>query len=191
MKRLTGFTIIELLVVMTITALLFGLGILAMTLFRRSVQLDQASAEFTSNIRSVQNLARNSILTTEQLAQLQGAGDFELKDIVGFGIFFEEGGSYSSRYCVAASSLFFGADCSGVIEFDMRSNEYNQVSFNPQNDSCKGIVFERLTGNISSMQSAFNALIDVGECTINVDHAVLGGGKQILIDLEKNNITVL
>jgi prepilin-type N-terminal cleavage/methylation domain-containing protein len=56
-----GFTLLELMVVMGIAAALLALGTVGLISFRNTVQLDQVRSDFISQLRTAQNLAKNSV----------------------------------------------------------------------------------------------------------------------------------
>jgi prepilin-type N-terminal cleavage/methylation domain-containing protein len=187
-KRYTAYTIIEVLVVLAIIAVLSGVGIAGMSLFRRTVQIEQAKNDLLSALRETGNLARNSVSSA-----VYGT-DIITGRVDGYALFIDlEEGNYSLRYCIAGS--FVGQlqyDCSGLEKSSAQMISAPEVDLFPADaDKCPGIFFARLTGDISALGSDISAPDDVGNCILNLIHTQGGETRQINIDLAGNNISQL
>ena len=185
-KNYTAYTIVEILVVLGIIAVLSGVGIAGMTLFRRTVQIEQAKNDLLSALRETGNLARNSVSSAVRGTDvLSGRVD-------GYALFIDlQEGNYSLRYCIKGS--FIGQlqyDCTGVEKSSSQMLSAPEVDIFPVDPAkCQGIFFARLTGDISALSSDIGAPDDVGNCILNLTHTQGGELRQINIDLAGNNIS--
>jgi len=193
-KRLTGFTILELLVVIAIIAMIAAGGIVGLIVFRQSVQLQEATSSFVSNLRTAQNMARNSNLSEHQVRG-NDCGRFTLSETCrmpdAFAIYFDSDENYSLMYCIDTTIAGNPRVSCGTEQSSLKPNEFNSVTIYPDPTSqadCMGIVFERLTGSITSI--SIDNLAEEnhsGECVIRLTNEV-GNTKEVVINLAENSI---
>lgn len=188
MKRsATAFTLIELIVAMGIAAVLTGLGVAGLNLFRQTIQFQQANLDFVSALRTVQNMARNSVSSQRLISQ--GTSLPQAK-VDGYAIFFTTS-NYSIRYCIRQGGAGnTQMNCSGVEQDNLKPREYADVQIFPANTNvCQGVFFERLTGDIRGMSQPISNPLDTGSCTILIDHINNASlSRQLNIDITNNNI---
>ena len=173
---------------MGIIAVLAGLGIAGMSVFRRTVQIEQAKNDLLSGFREAQNLSRNSVSSSVK------SSDILKGQVAGYAIFFDasQSNNYSLRYCVQTS--FLGQtryDCTGVERATAKQFINSEVQISPSNpNKCRGIFFARISGDISAMSSDISQLDDTGTCDINLSHSQGSETRQIHVNLMENNISV-
>ncbi len=184
-KALSGFTLVELLVVMLIIAVLFGLGLGGLVSLRYSSELDLAYSEFVSMLQTLQNEARNSSVSKALLA---AGASVDQGGVDGYAILFQTG-NYSTRYCFETLLVGNpGFDCSGVEIASAKSAAAGNVRVTPLDSAaCSAIVFERVSGDIYGLPSPVSAFVDAGTCLIELHHNVSGVTRQIAVDLTTNN----
>jgi prepilin-type N-terminal cleavage/methylation domain-containing protein len=187
MSRLPAFTLIELIAVLAIMAIVTGISLQAMLVFRQTVQFQQAESDFISALRTTQNRARNSVSSAALLAQgvpLIEAG------VDGYALFFR-GNNYSMRYCTRVSAIRY--DCLGVEQPNLKAGEFSDVGvISTDTNKCSGILFTRLNADILALGSEIGDTSNTGTCTVIINHAINPFlQRQIQIDLVNNNIDVL
>lgn len=174
-------------IVFAILAVVAVLGLAGMNNFRAYSQVQQAGNAFVVDVRTAQNAARNGSLSTQVVKP--GCENFGLAEACrlpdAYAIFFDTEFNYSLRACayttVAGEQV---ANCF-LEKADLKPNEYGDVRITQgvQQPNCKGILFERLTGNIKSVAGeSLSPLINTGECIIAVSGDV-GNARTITFDL--------
>lgn len=181
---------------MSIMSVLMAIGVWGMVILRYTIQIEQATDTFVTTLKSTQNMARNSVISTVREQQLIDAGDtnsFLKAKVDGFAIFWDEN-KYSIHYCIK-QSLFSRAqfDCSGVEKENIQPAQFSEISLTSIDEqglsTCKGIMFERLTGNIFAMNDFITSPDDIGSCKVTLQHDSFSISKLITIDLEKDNVS--
>lgn len=191
MKSFASFTLVELIVVMAISGIMIALGVQAMLLIRQSVQFQQTESDFISNLRSVQNMARNSVAS----ATLRSQGrSLPASMVDGYALVFDTTGSnYSLRHCFRQTSGGTPRmDCSGAESLNLKPNEYDDVVVVPLlQPKCRALFFERLTGKISAMNGQIAPLDNVGNCDYQVRHSYNNNLLRLIsVDVRNGSITV-
>lgn len=185
MKFTAGYTLLEAIVVLGIIAALASFGIYGLVTMRQSIQIQQSHSEFVSTLRHVQNLARNSVASQVLIAQ---TGNPLASLVDGYAIYFDSPTNYSIRYCKTSGTSM---DCRSIEQANVKSASYADISVYPLGGSnCRGIFFERLTGNISGMSNALSNLDDIEVCTIRATHNSTRNYREITIDFAGNSIKI-
>lgn len=158
--KLKGFTILEILISLSIGALLIGLGLAGFFYFRRSTEFNQARSEVFLTVRDIQNRARNAVSynsTTPLTTQVEG-----------YALFFNAT-SLELRYCTAATSGT--VSCGTSLTNNVISEQFAKVNFAP-GTNCDRVFFERLTGALYSLQvsGAVYAKTKPAGCTVTFSH---------------------
>jgi|GEM_PF-3902491 len=140
--NLPAFTILEIVISLSISAMLIGLGLSGFFYFRRGTEFNQARNEIYLTVRDIQNRARNSVSynsTTPLTSQVEG-----------YALFFNAN-ALELRYCTVASNN--SVSCSTTITSNVVSQQFSKLAFAPPTN-CQRIFFERLTGAVYSLQAA-------------------------------------
>ena len=184
-KKNNGFTLLELLVVIGITVTAGALGIYGLITFRETAILKQAGNELFTNVESIRNKARNSVLS---IAKSINNDPLEAK-VDAFAIVFEDG-NYSSMYCDRSDSTSIDYTCAYEKQ-NLKSEIFTTVDiglFEESGYQCAGVLFEGVTGDLSLFANKDSVTTEIGVCIIAVE---LGGVRQILIlDGEKDEISL-
>lgn len=188
-RKLNTFTLIELVVVVAIIAVLLSVGIGSFTLLRNSIDLDQATNELLGLIRTAQSRARNS---STSAALYQMTGNSLLARVDGFAIYFDSTSQYSMRYCIAtAGAGSTSYNCSGIEFPNAKSAQYGNITLQVNGSGCNGIVFSKLSGNISGISAANSVGVETGTCRYRLTHSSLLSYREIIVNLAGNNIQLL
>jgi Tfp pilus assembly protein FimT len=182
----------ELMIVFGILAAVSVIGLAGMNNFRAYTQVQQAGNAFVSDVRTAQNAARNGTLASQVIKP--GCESFGLAEACqladAYAIYFDTELNYSYRACayttVAGTQV---ATCFTEVA-DMKPTEYGNVKVTQgsQQANCRGILFERLTGNIKSVAGAtLSPVINAGECVISVIGDV-GNTRTVTFDLVLDEI---
>ncbi len=173
---------------MAIVAVLSGLGALGLNTFRQTSIIQQATSQFISDLRTLQNAARNSIVSQKLFLS---NNNVLLSTVDGYALYIETNGNYSIRYCktqqLAGVTQY---DCSGVEVANIKNPIYNEIRVVPTNSSkCRAILFVRGSTDISALSSSVATPDNTGSCTIDVNIPNSGNDdRPVIIDLAKNNI---
>ncbi len=154
--------------------------------FRSTVQLEQAKNDFLSALREAQNLARNSVSSS-----IKGS-DILTGQVDGYALVFNPNLSdYSLRYCIKTSFVGIGQyDCSGVEKTSDKLLSSPEVTIAPSDSNkCHGILFARLTAEISALSSDIDTPDDTGTCEIVISQSQSNDTRTIVVDLANNNIS--
>lgn len=178
--NLAAYTILEVMVVFAVIAVLAGIGITAMVSFRSLVQLQEASSGFVSTLRTVQNMARTGALVEDNPSRYINAANCtsiinaEARSACSrradaFAVYFDSDDNYSIRACTINGN---GYACSYMYQDQAKPREFADIVIRPtatSQDSCRVIVFERLTGAIYSMGNLNDTSKQVsGECVLEI-----------------------
>lgn len=161
-KNVAAFTILEIVISLSIGGLLIGLGLAGFYYFSRSTEFNQARSEIFLTIRDVQNRARNSVGFNNNSPLTS--------QVEGYALFFNPT-ALELRYCSAAANNT--VSCSQVLTTNVVSAQFDNLNFNAP-AGCNIIFFERITSNIYALTAAgslFNKQ-DNGTCNINFNHAL-------------------
>jgi type II secretory pathway pseudopilin PulG len=178
MKK-AAYTLLELIVIMSVSGSLLGMGVVGLISYRSYTQLQNAYSDVVSIIRKQQNRANNS----SSLAVLSGQAPYL------FALNFNNN-NYSLYYCQQASqnNVTCLADTSQGLNSQLANNNSEIVS------SCAGIGFLKLSADILSLPaSVFTSAglpVNTGTCTIQVKHKQTLSTKNIVIDLATNSLTL-
>jgi Tfp pilus assembly protein FimT len=119
-----GFTITELLIIITVFAVLLTIGIPSLRFFQQSAHLDDAAGE----IKSALLLAQNRTLASESAQQ--------------YGIFFQDTSS-PHQYTLFRGDSFASRDISADQTFQLQNGlTFSQINFG----GSKEVVFQRISG---------------------------------------------
>lgn len=179
-----AFTLVEILAVMAIIGVLAAISVAGLVFLRSVVELDQATDNIVSIFRTYQNKARNSAISENRF---HSTGSVPQSKVDGFGIHFNLSPQYFSiRYCYDTGT---GFDCTGFETNQTRPEAYGNVTVTATPGSCKILVFERLTGQVYAMNNqSSSTLITTGVCTIVIRHPLLSTTRELIVDLDADNI---
>ncbi|MDA1317268.1 MAG: prepilin-type N-terminal cleavage/methylation domain-containing protein [bacterium] len=135
MKRTYGFTLIEISIVMAITALLLSLAMISLTRVQSNTYVDSSVETLLSDIKLQQTNAMNGRLDQGGLP-------------AAYGIHFE-----TTSYTVFAGDAYDEFDASNFTISLQGSAEFSSVTF-PNNE----IVFERGSGEIAGFVEGSNTI---------------------------------
>lgn len=174
-----AFTLLQLIVVMGISAGLLGAGIYGLTSYQRYLQLQSGYNDLVSIIKTQQNRAVNSV----SLTALGGQAPY----IYALRI---DNGNYTLYYCQnVAGSIVCTLDASLGQLSQLASNDLQVTS------NCSGVGFLKLSTDVVSLSAnAFTGSGSVGNtgtCTFTIEHKVTLQSKQITFNLEENNLSLL
>lgn len=179
---------VELLVVLSIVAVLSGLGLLGMNQFRMTSQMQTSVSELASDMLDYRNMARNSVASTKK------PGTTPTERLVdGYAVFFENG-NYSLHYCDRELNQTMRCeDTPNLIEKPSQLNG-GDIEIEPQPADvgrCQGILFENRSGLIYSMSDYSAVPDDTGTCVYFIRHQVLQQQKLLVVDLQKNTLDII
>ncbi len=183
-------------VVFAVIAVITGIGIAGLTQFRQTVQLQEATTSFISTVRSTQNKARTGTLSRFQIRQAidcVGLSDPTtcLRRPDAFAVYFDSVDNYSIYYCTENTAAGITSLTCGVEDPDVKAREFKDIKIYPDNASestCRGLVFERLTGEISGIgQTVQGVQRTTGICKIEIK--VDARIKTLEINLTENSIS--
>jgi type II secretory pathway pseudopilin PulG len=164
-----GFTLVEALVAMGITAALLGLGTVGIMSFRATVELQNANSDTFSFIRTLQNRARNSVSFTLN-------GEQVIPDYYGFTV---SGSDLLAQYCQESGST---VTCAPLPQ-QLNQNISEKISLD---FDCEGILFSTLNENIFELSN--NTLVDDSQCQLRIIHTSNSNSRNINFDLAKNTV---
>lgn len=179
-KELKAFTILEIVISLSIGALLISLGLAGFYYFSRSTEFNQARSEIFLTIRDVQNRARNSVGFNNN-APLTS-------QVEGYALFFNAT-ALELRYCSAAANN--AVACTQVLANNVVSAQFDNLNFSPQ-PTCSAIFFERISSNIYSLAASggFFTKQDNGACNVTFSHAAeLSLNSGITFNLTNNSFS--
>lgn len=157
-----------------------------MVIFRQTAQLDQAEREITSLLLSYQNKARNSVVSESLYAT---TGDKIAAKADGFAFYFDNStGAVTVRYCIRPGGST-SYNCSGVEVANPIPPELGMIKFTSGGGSCSGILFKRVSGDISAMSAITAVPSDtVPVCVLTITHVEAGRTRTMNIDVARNVI---
>ncbi len=149
-KKKKGFSLIELLTVLAITAILLGIGITQLLTMRNRTLAKQALDEFIQNYNSVRNSARNSVLegrkTGANLSLTDDINVIEKADKMDYYAVKIVNDSYYKGTC---EDVFSGFACT-FDENDLKDSKSDVIDVKPLSpEQCSAIIFSLSTGHIS------------------------------------------
>lgn len=178
-----GFTLLELMVVMGIMAALLALGTAGLVSFRNTVELDQVRSDFVSQLRTAQNLAKNSVTSG-----VLGGDPFTSK-VDAYAIYLSEN-DYSLQYCLKQSGST-NYDCSNAEKADLNPQASSTVDiYTNDPGKCVGVMFERLSGKMYSMNGYITTPNSTGSCVITFRHSVSGITREVTLDFDNSFINM-
>lgn len=187
-KRLSAFTLVEIIIAMGIGAMILAAGIGGFQTFRQTIQFQQGYLAVVSQLQTTQNMARNSVAS--RVVQSQRATDPIGAQVDGYALFFNPT-NYNLNYCLYPTPNQTGPiDCSTIEVSNLKLAEYADVTVTASTGTCYGIFFARMTGNISAM-NGLNATPNdtAADCLIQVRHSQNAALVRVIgINVRANNI---
>ncbi len=178
-----GFTLLELMVVMGIAAALLALGTVGLISFRNTVQLDQVRSDFISQLRTAQNLAKNSV------ASAALGGDLFESKVDGYAIFLN-GNNYSLQYCLKQEGST-NYDCSNAERTDLNPQPGTSIVISTSDaNKCLGFMFERLSGKMYSMSGYVTRPDSTGSCVVSFTHNISNNRREVSLDFDNSFINI-
>lgn len=179
---------LELVSVLAIIGAIAGIGIGGLTTLRATVELNQVTNEFLTNIRTFQSRARNGLISE---ARFSVTNSIPQSRVDGFAIYVN---AATFNYCTGGPTTGnINYNCVGV-EAPLAAITRIPTGISIQmtgSSSCTGILFPRLTGDIAGLTGTNSAPVNTGVCTIVIRSNNVALSRSILVDLENNNIEIL
>lgn len=162
MRKLPAFSILEMLIVLVITAIILSLGINSLINLRNRNFVRQAVTEFSENFTSIRNSARNSELTRSNSGTLQQQDQSLLSQISTTDYFvlgIASDGNYYKGSCAGPLNNPTTVNCA-ILDPSLRTELSNNITvetgtydevtgvFSPADTSrCRFYIFNLATGN--------------------------------------------
>jgi type II secretory pathway pseudopilin PulG len=176
----SAMSMVEILVVMLIFVIIASIGVQAITDFKKGTELAAALSQFESTVLTVQNNARNNVLSrTGEEDEIELDDDFDeifKLRVAGYLINFSNN-EYDVRSCVKDSVDPNFINCSTIEPFFLADSA--NIDFEVADSGCHAVYFETLSGNMKlakvSLSGTLNAIpvadLQNGlECFITVEH---------------------
>jgi len=152
----TAFTLLEILVVMAIIAVLLYMLIQVMAVFRRNVELQQASDQIISGINQTKNFATNNVLPNDITIENETIYAYKLTP---------EGNNLTRRVCKKTGSVTIW-DCSLTLEAEsLLANYVQNVVLHPV--GCDSLLLINL---VNDWQIINSDIYSDGECKLELSH---------------------
>ncbi len=176
-----AYTLTELLVVMSVIAVLMGMGIFALTRFQGSIELQNTYNDISSLVKTLQNKSRNLSVSN---AKLKITGDQINSVPYVYAIIFANN-NYSTYYCDQSGS---NLSCN-VEEANVKPKTLSRVQLSMSNINCYGIGFTKATGDMVWIKSD-GTFGNTGSCTYTLQHQLTQETKSFTINLTSNSIDI-
>ncbi len=182
-----AFTIIEILAVMAIIAVISGLGIWGMTLFRQTAVIEQTLSNVVSSLRTAENRARNNI--SSQVLQV-ATEDVLSSAVDGYAIFFDSSENYSLRYCLKTETFTDVVyNCRGIEIAELKPKEFSDVIIGTVENDCLGVLFTRGAADYLKMSNEIATPSNEDKCTISIKLEAGTSTREVVVDLVGNNFS--
>ncbi|MDQ6985163.1 MAG: prepilin-type N-terminal cleavage/methylation domain-containing protein [Candidatus Dojkabacteria bacterium] len=172
-----GFTLIEVLVSLGITVMIFLTAIFSFRYYQSSVELQTVTLDFVTYTNSLQNEARNAVINPA--LDFTGTGrvidqlpDYYVLEIID--------NDFNKFYC---KDSLVGIGCTDSIDIS-RNNNYIDVGIE---SDCQYIAVRRRNLDMIQFDTNLNP-IDSGTCTVVLTHSLRSRTNIIEFALEKNTI---
>ncbi len=194
MYRKPALSLIELLVVLAITAVLIGMGSSALILLRDRAVTKQAVDEFVQNFTGTRNLARNSVSVLSPGTNPGIQDDVriaaQLADFDHYAIIFAND-SYARGSCKNLGNFL---DCSAVAG-SLKTSIYDIVSATALDpDRCGALIFNQSTGKFNFGRGSGAAVSfspGITSCVYEFKHKNTPGvGFQVNVDNISGDVTI-
>jgi prepilin-type N-terminal cleavage/methylation domain-containing protein len=196
MKRLNGFTLVELIIVMALFAAIVGIGITSFSNANKSSTVSEAAGDLASIIKETQNLAKNNSLPNSLNTSQKAKTIF-------YYVLTIEGNTVApygkiNRYIFGKTDDVWNTDIF-INEGNIKSKIFTNINYewNVLGNVCKSIIFENLTGkmkaysnpitNVATMSQGYSAYPPIDRCEFIVK--IYGDDnykKTVYVDLENN-----
>ncbi len=191
LKKNSGFSLLELIVVLAILAVMGSLSVLGLLRFRQTAILKQASREFFSNIETARNKARNNTLSTSK----DSSSNVFNSKVDAYAIVLE-GSNYSLYYCDKTSSIGAGTQdyTCDVETADLKAQTFVDVAIAVDEESayeCSGILFETVSGDMRLFNDIESVATVNNECTISVNFSNTNLKELIKFDAVNNQVSYI
>jgi len=177
---LKALSLLELIIVMSITATLMGIGIVALIQYRASVQLETAYTDTVSAIKLLQNKANNSSSVTSGSTRIA-------PDIYALNF---DNNVLTPYYCVISGGAGTLVHCDLYPSSTITS--FQQVYNVNVTSNCAGAGFTRLSGDVVSInENAFRSnagFNSTGACTLTLTQQDTFDTRVITFDLTLNKV---
>jgi prepilin-type N-terminal cleavage/methylation domain-containing protein len=163
-KKLTAFSLLELIVVIAIVAVILGMGTTALISLRNQTLVRQSLNEFVENYKETRNIARNSVIsgidrdnvTDDDIAELIKTLDYRVigisDDTYSLGTCqcqeeIDQQLDYDQSQCLSTTT---GSVVCDFPEGSLKSNIYSVVEVTPGDpQACSAIIFGLGTASIT------------------------------------------
>jgi prepilin-type N-terminal cleavage/methylation domain-containing protein len=180
-----AFTLLEVMIVMSVIVAMLSIGTYSLIRFRNYTIFQSNYRDFISNIKSVQNSARNSVISPKKY---NTTGEPILSTVDAYMIYIENS-EYSAYYCnygTPKDSVFLCGKESELINIEV--SEKVTIS----SIDCLGVGFKRSSGDIFLITAALQVpqynYSTTGTCVVKVEEKDFGSSKTIAINATTNTI---
>ncbi len=179
-----GFSLLEIIIALAVIAVIAGLGYSGLINFRATSEMQNVYSEYVSNLRILQNKAKNSINTS---ANNNAAPDI-YAIIMG-------NNNYSFFNCIKASTFSNNVQCNQddtLVKKDIPGS----LRITPD-ANCIGIGFAKLTGRIVSLNVSPGGIpagslntnyTATGNCKVTISSTTIVSTKVIKINFDSGSI---
>jgi prepilin-type N-terminal cleavage/methylation domain-containing protein len=134
-----GFTLIELIVVITVIVILSSIGMVAFVSYAHTQALDQATNDLLNSLNTAKALSLSQLKTLSKNGQSHACLSSE--NLVGYGISINTSNNTYSLYMTCSSSGDFNTDA-------WKTTLVNNITFNSSSTNISSVFFPVLTGGI-------------------------------------------
>ncbi|MCA9386656.1 type II secretion system protein [Candidatus Dojkabacteria bacterium] len=183
MKK-SAFTLIEMLIAMSIMVIILSFGTIGVVRFRDYIEVQNGYSDVATYVRTIQNKARNSIAYTT-IAGVPVAPDY-------YGIYIEDN-NFSLYACTdSGGSQLDCVEQEGNIKSNSFSNVEielssgcpgNLIAFKNSSLEIIAVIGDQVLGQLNNAN-----IISTGTCDILVSHVNGGSTRSITINLTQNSI---
>ena len=161
MRKLTAFTILELIIVLAIVGLVSGLAIYGFLTFRAIVETRQAVNEVITVTKETRNLAKNNVLPKTANTDLY---------YYAYVLTFDEANNLNRYLCTRPKVGAPVWTCPVATQEKLKSSLYKQINYSlVLNSSCHRILFENLTGDMLISKRKNYTFADA-DCILKLTH---------------------
>lgn len=181
----SGFSLLELLIVMGVTAILMGLGVYGLLSFQYYTEVQSVYSDISSLLSTTRNKAQNGSISNAKLQSTNSIID-SVPDF--YGVLFSStifpDGEYGQVYCDRSTS---DAVVCAVEDQELSFSVRGSISVETTN--CIGVLYETLTADIYRIFNV-NSIDSQGECTVDIDHNNSGASRVITISATNNVLEI-
>jgi prepilin-type N-terminal cleavage/methylation domain-containing protein len=169
-----AFTLLETLIVMSIVAVVIGVGIQAFVTMRQLTEFQQAKNEFAASLRAIQNAARNGLASSSVIATGNTPADSQ---VAGYAVI-TSGSSFIVRGCTIPNAADPNTVLCNITETRfMPSNIFSRIRLAEGQGiiPCTAVYFKRITGRLHQLDpfgsgDNYRVTTSIITCTWSITH---------------------